>query len=462
MERSRGAVVGAFVVGGVLLFAAGLFMIGDRRMLFADHFEVSTTFGTVTGLIVGTPVRLAGLEAGEVLEITVPTRPSEPFMVRMRVREDLHSLVRTDSVCAIQTDGIVGNAFIQINPGTDEAAIVQPGGVLPGRDPIQFSDLIQEGRETFQTVSREIVGLTDDVSDTLTALTSTVQTTEGVIAQVGDDVEVVVAATGQAAEDVQRTVGDVRALVEGVRGGEGTIGQLFTDRALYERMTGVGQEAEQTARVVRETAELTRAAVEDFVSAEGTGPRLAGSIRSTLTGIEEVTSDLAEGTEALKRNFLFSGFFRDRGFFDLDSISREAYQAGLLERDQRTAVRVWLDASLLFEADADGAETLSEDGRRRIDAAMAQLVRYPLNSPLVIEGYAQPSTEEHDYLLSLDRAQIVRAYVLDRFRRDSTLTDVMPLGSDAQGSPSGDGRWAGVALAMFVANEALAGGGTYR
>jgi len=75
MERSREAWVGAFVVGGIALFAAGLFMIGDRRLLFTDHFEVSTTFAKVTGLEVGTRVRLAGLDAGEVLEIRVPPGP---------------------------------------------------------------------------------------------------------------------------------------------------------------------------------------------------------------------------------------------------------------------------------------------------------------------------------------------------------------------------------------------------
>ena len=50
MERSKAAWVGAFVVGGVLLFSVGLFMIGDRRLLFTRHFEVATTFGKVTGL----------------------------------------------------------------------------------------------------------------------------------------------------------------------------------------------------------------------------------------------------------------------------------------------------------------------------------------------------------------------------------------------------------------------------
>jgi phospholipid/cholesterol/gamma-HCH transport system substrate-binding protein len=454
MQRSRGAIVGAFVLVGVVLFGAGLFLIGDRRLLFTSHFEVATTFGKVTGLTVGTRVRLAGLAAGEVLEIRVPARPSERFLVRMRIREDLGPLVRTDSVCTIQTDGIVGNAFVQVGLGSDEAAQAGPGTILPGVDPIEFADLIQEGRDTFRIVSREIMELTNDVSEAVNVLTETIDTAKAVITDVGDEVQSIARTGERVALDVQHTFGQVRTLVDGVRAGEGTVGRLLTDPSLFERLDNVTREAEQTARAVRETAERTRTAVEGFAGPDGMGPEITRSIRSTLAGIEEVTSDLAEGTEALKRNFLFRGFFRERGFFDLNSISREAYQAGLLERN-RALVRVWLDASLIFRRGPDGVESLTDEGRRRLDTAMAPLLQYPRTSPLVIEGYAGPGEDEGAYVLSLDRAQRVREYVLSRFRRQTTLTGVMPLSRDSRGSPRGDGQWAGVALALYVPHNQL-------
>ena len=457
MEGKRAAWVGAFVLGGVLLFAVGLFMIGDRRLLFTGHFEVGTTFGKVTGLQVGTRVRLAGLDAGEVLEIRVPPRPSERFLVRMRIREDLRPLVRTDSRCAIQTDGIVGNAFIQVSTGTDEAPVVGDGGVLPGTDPIEFADLIQEGRETFRLVSREVLDLTDDVSGALSSLTRTVDTTEGVIARAGEQIGEMGASGRRLMADAEGSVADVRAIVERTRAGEGTVGRLLTDTTLYDRLTAISREAADSARALRETTETARTAIQGFAAPDGAGPQMTQTIRNTLAGIEEVTSDLAEGTEALKRNLLFRGFFQSRGFFDLDAISREAYQAGLLERDNRTAVRIWLDARLLFVRDPDGTERLTPDGRRRIDSAMAQLVQYPRDSPLIVEGYAETTEQDTAYLASVDRARIVRDYVLTRFRRQATLTDIMPLSNDALGSPTGDGRWEGVALALFVSNDVFRG-----
>ena len=456
MQRNRMALVGGFVLVGTLVFALGLFLIGDRRMLFASHFEIATTFGKVTGLVVGTPVRLAGLTAGEVIEIGVPSRPSERFSVRMRVREDLRALIRTDTVATIQTDGIVGNAFIQLGMGTDQARVVRAGDVLTGVDPIEFADLIQEGRDTFRLVSREVLQLTDEVSKTVGGLTETIDVTRALIVDTSDDVKLAAASGRRALASTEATLTDLNSIVADVRAGKGTVGQLLNDPAVYERISAISREAEVTARTVRETAEITRNAVAEFSAPGGMGPQLTQSIGRTLAGIEEVTFDLAEGTEALKRNFLFRGFFQDRGYFDLDSISREAYQEGLLER-KRTAVRVWVDARHLFTRNAQGVETLTEDGRRRLDVAMAQLMRYPRSSPLVIEGYSAPDAD-NTYLVSLDRAESVRDYVSDRYRRQAGLTGVMPLGSEAAGSPSGDGRWAGVALTMYVLNEEVDAG----
>lgn len=455
MNRFRGALVGAFVLGGLLLFGGGLFLIGDRRLLFTPQFELNSTFGKVTGLQVGTRVRVAGLDAGEVVEIALPPRPSEPFRVRMRLRDDVRPLVRSDSVCAVQTDGIVGNAFIQVSVGTDGAPPVMPGDTIAGTDPIEFADLIQEGRETFRTVTREVVDLREDVSVAVVALTQTVNTTNGVIDNVGREVEALTATSAQAMADVQGTVADARSLVNNVKQGQGTIGQLLTDRTLYDRMTGISRETEGTVRNLREATDGIRAALASFASPDGTAQQITQTLRNTLVEVQEVTSDLAEGTEALKRNFFFRGFFRQRGFFDLDSVSREAYQSGVLEGKDRTAIRIWLDASVLFTRDPDGSERLTEAGRQRIDAAMADLVRFPRDSPLVVEGYAEAREGDAPYLLSVDRALSVRDYLVGRFRRQTAITDIMPMGEDAASSPRDDKRWSGVALAMFVRNDAI-------
>lgn len=455
MSRARLAVVGAFLIGGFLIFAAGLFLIGDRRMLFSDRFEVNATFSKVTGVQVGSLVRLAGLTAGEVLEIGIPSRPSDHFTVRMRLREDLHHLVRTDSPCSIQTDGIVGATFIQLGRGTDAAPVVANGATLPGTDPVEFADLIQEGRDTFQVVRQEIMQLTGSAAGAINVLSTTADTTNSLIAHVDENFATLASGGRATLDDVRLAVNDAKGVLERVKSGDGTLGRLLNDDALFERLKGIGDEGERTLRNVREMSDRGKAMLEEFGGDGGTGQRLVQSLRATLTQAEEAISDLADGTEALKRNFLFRGFFRQRGFYDLDALTRDAYAAGALEGNDRTALRVWIDQGVLFAQQADGSERLTDEGRRRIDSVMADFLRYPRDSPLVIEGYASGIDEGAAYLQSADRGMIVRDYIRNRFRRRTTLVDFIPMGERAINSPSGDQRWSGVALTLFVRRAAL-------
>src|SRR4029453_11534384 len=103
------------------VFPIGLFMIGERRMLFKDRFPVYTEFSKLGQLEVGATVRVSGLDAGEVTDIRVPASPSGKFRVKMEVRDDLRQLIRTDSVATTLTEGLVGSVYVNIATGTDQA-----------------------------------------------------------------------------------------------------------------------------------------------------------------------------------------------------------------------------------------------------------------------------------------------------------------------------------------------------
>ena len=455
MSQSKLAAVGAFVTAGILLFAVGLFMIGDRRLLFKDQFELNAQFGKVTGLQVGTKVRLAGLDAGEVLEVLIPGRPSDKFVVRMRVQEALRQLVRTDSTCSIQTDGLVGSAFIQIGRGTDEGAVVEPGSTIAGNDPIEFIDLIEEGRNAFLTVSTEMIDLKDRVALTVDALTDTVRSANDIVERAGSDLQVAIRAGVEVTQNVREVLDDSKVIFERVKNGEGTVGRLLTDDALFERAKTMADQAEQTIRNLREASDRARQAVDDFTGEGGGGAAIAADLRITLAQTQEVMSDLAESTEALKRSWPFKGYFQQRGFYDLDALTVAEYREGALEGGKRTALRIWIEAGALFASNQKGEEYLTDEGRKRIDSAMADLLRFPRNSPLVVEGYV--TSEDVDPLLkSEDRARLVRDYLVDKFRRRVSVTGTMPMGLNAEGSPSGNGRWSGVALALFARKDAIA------
>ncbi len=77
--------VGLFLIGGLVLFAVGLFMIGSRNQLFAHHFEVYAEFEKVDTLQPGARVRVSGMDAGEMTDIRVPNGPSARFRLKLKV-----------------------------------------------------------------------------------------------------------------------------------------------------------------------------------------------------------------------------------------------------------------------------------------------------------------------------------------------------------------------------------------
>lgn len=453
MGSPRLALVGAFVIGGLLLFAVGLFMIGDRRQLFAEHFEVEADFGNVTGVQIGTAVRMSGLPAGEVTGITIPSSPSQRFVVRMRVREDLHALVRTDSVAAILTDGLLGAVFIQIRAGTDAAPEVAPGGRLAGADAVQIADLIDQGREAFRVITGEFVTLRGQVSDAFDGLGETVSATNRLINNVGSDIHEVTTTGARLIDDVGAVVTDARRVLTEVTSGDGTVGKLLNDDAVYARIEGVIREAEATAHAVRGSAEQIEQLVAGLRRPDSATQRILVDASDVVTYARDAMSDLAENTEAMKHNWLFRGFFADRGFYNLDELTADEYRQ-LLADDRYTPLRIWLDADALFDPAADGA-TLSDEAIARIDEAMGELLQYPRDSPLIVEGYATSGTAAQQFLAAAVRAARVQDYLVRTFHRTAELTGTMPLGAAAEDSPSGDGRWDGVALTLLADRDRL-------
>jgi phospholipid/cholesterol/gamma-HCH transport system substrate-binding protein len=445
--NARPAIVGAFVLGGLLLFAVGLFLIGDRRMLFAETLHVYAEFAEVAALDTGAKVRVAGMDAGEVENVQIPTGPGGRFRVRLRVRKDLHPLIRLDSVATIQNDGLVGNKFVQIEAGTEQSPQVADEGTIRSREPFDIADLMQKMSDTIDTVNTMLVDVKSEVDDALAAVASVAKDAQLLMNDLGTDLRVILASTEQ-------VTGNLAAIVDGVRKGRGTVGKLINDDSLYTSIKGMMADSQAALANVRVASEQAREVVADFRGEGGPAKSLTADLQQTLTAARDAISDLADTTEALKRNFFFRGFFNRRGYFDLDDVSVSDYRQGALETDDRRVLRIWLAASVLFVRDANGREALSDGGRARLDSAMAQFLRYPKTSPFVVEGYGEGTSADQRHLVSRQRAELVEDYLISKFKLDRNYVAVMPMGSEAKDSPAG-GIWDGIALAMFVPTSAL-------
>ncbi|MCY4508391.1 MAG: hypothetical protein OXG35_15760 [Acidobacteria bacterium] len=111
--------------------------------------------------------------------------------------------------------------------------------------------------------------------------------------------------------------------------------------------------------------------------------------------------DIAENTEALKRSWPFSGFFAARGFNNLDQLTRDEYRELL-------STEAGVEAKHLFDG-RRGAGHTGGQGVPRLDEAMAGLLAYPRDSPIVVEGYAGGGGAGPQHRQSQARADLVRA-----------------------------------------------------
>lgn len=454
MVSSKVVGAGAFVVVGVLLFTVGLFMIGERRMLFEDRFPVYTEFGKLGQLELGAVVRVSGMDAGEVTDILIPPSPAGKFRVKMEIREDLHGLVRTDSVASSQMEGLVGAIFVNIAAGSETESPVPPEGTIPSREPFSMADLMDQASSTITLVTDTVEALRGDVEKAVQQIALTAEDAHAMVEDVRPDITAIARHANQIAADTQH-------ITASIRDGQGTIGKLINDDGLYRRAQEIADEAKEIAgdvkdvmANVREVSLEARRAVSDFRSKDGPAQGLMSDMRVTLGQAREAIADLADNTEAMKRNFLLRGFFNKRGYFDLDALSPVEYRKGVLENGKRKALRIWVGSSVLFERLPDGTEVLSDGGKVRLDSAMATYLKYIPSYPIVIEGYATDGLIQERFRTGRQRAGMVREYVLGRYGLAPEATGFIALVDTADGSPNGS-TWDGVAIALFVDRDAL-------
>jgi phospholipid/cholesterol/gamma-HCH transport system substrate-binding protein len=135
MLGSRDLKVGLFVVAGIFLFGMVVFLIGQERNLFSRSIEFQTSFPDVGGLKVGAPVRMGGIDVGQVSRIGYDAKAPEDATVYVTfwVRREDAPRVRTGSRTRIGNKGLLGDKMVELISG--EGDPVPSGTRIPGDPP---------------------------------------------------------------------------------------------------------------------------------------------------------------------------------------------------------------------------------------------------------------------------------------------------------------------------------------
>ena len=132
--------LGMFVIIGLVLFIATIYLIGKQKNLFGSTFRLNAQFKTVSGLKVGSNVRFAGINVGTVDEISLITDTS--VEVHLLIKKDVQKFIKTDATVGIGSDGLMGDKVITIMPGTFTSNLVKDNDVVQSRKAIEMEDVM--------------------------------------------------------------------------------------------------------------------------------------------------------------------------------------------------------------------------------------------------------------------------------------------------------------------------------
>ncbi len=293
--------VGLFVLVGILIIAVGIFYVTGAGFL-GPKYRLRTYLPEVSGLNVGAPVRLDGVEIGNVDAIHItPRRPGMAFdrmrniELVMRVDRRYQDDVRSDSSASLITEGLLGNRYVNIERGFS-GTVLKDGDEVPGREEKAVKQIVERGADLAENLNvmsqqvREIVDgiqrgrgtlgklLVDETAynrlnsalGRLDEIVASVQAGQGSLGKLVASDELY-QRVNSAATRMDTVMGDIQAqkgtlgklvydtslhenakqflekgnaLVSDVRAGKGTLGKLATDETLYEKWRATGTNLE--------------------------------------------------------------------------------------------------------------------------------------------------------------------------------------------------------------------------
>lgn len=453
--------IGLFVIGGLLLFGIGMFVIGDRHQAFARHTEYYTEFLNLAGLTNGAKVRVGGMDAGQVIAIVVPDSPPARFRVKWRIDAKLRGLVRADSIATIDTEGIVGGTYLSVRQGSAQAVQAAALATIPSKEPMELSELLSRGSGLINDADGMLKEVSGKLNGALDQVTTTISNVNDVVVNLkeghgtagmllSDD-----AFANKIRQTVTSTTSDVQDIVADLKAGHGPAGMLLRDEALAGQIREAvknGQQAtadlghasrqadalvsdlnsreipQKAAEVMdnlNDSSRQVRQLIADIAKPDSQGLSAGTNIRESLMNANTASSNLADATEALKHNFLTRGFFKKRGYYNLAEMSPEEYRKARAFTSPANR-RVWLSGSALFQKGSNGEE-LSPAGKALLNAALTENGDPLTTGPIVIEGYWNGDVPAEQLRFSRSRAALVRQYLQARFQIDPRDLGIVPL-----------------------------------
>ena len=127
-KYSMETIVGIFVAVGLLCVGYMAIKLGKVSFFAEDPLVLYARFSSVSGLKVGSPIEIFGIQVGNVQKIEIDPEKGMAI-VQMGIKKGIK--VYDDAIASIKTAGLIGDKFIKVDPG-GSGDLLKPGGVHYG------------------------------------------------------------------------------------------------------------------------------------------------------------------------------------------------------------------------------------------------------------------------------------------------------------------------------------------
>src|SRR5258708_25172202 len=197
---SRQVKVGIFVLAGLVLTMIAVFLIGNTRQLWEPKVAYRTAFKDVAGLKPGAPVRMGGLDIGQVTAVAhAHDAKDSRIYVSMSVDRPEAARIRSDSVARVVNKGLLGDKMIELGVGSPDAPPVDAKALLRSEEPLDM----------FAAANRVAA-----------AAQATIEKLDPLVQSLGDP---------QLSADIKGSAADLHALLDAMVKGDGTMHRIFYD-----------------------------------------------------------------------------------------------------------------------------------------------------------------------------------------------------------------------------------------
>jgi phospholipid/cholesterol/gamma-HCH transport system substrate-binding protein len=287
-QRASQVRVGLVMIVSLIVLIFAVYQVGRLFDVFASRYPLVTLVENSAGLMAGAPVSLAGQRVGQVDEVRfIPVDErmgTANIYVRLSVNRAIQDQIRQDSRAQLRTQGLLGDRFIDITPGSAALPMLQAGDTIRAVPALEIEQVLETAFATLEEVQEIAVDL---------------KVTTGRIAR-GDGTIGSLLADDRLYDRMTAATTELAGLLAMVNNSDGTVARLIHDPAMYDRMEGALTRLDSLgATILAGQGTLGRLVQDD--SLYDALVAVVGRADGAMGGIEGFIGDMTEADGTIRR-----------------------------------------------------------------------------------------------------------------------------------------------------------------